>query len=203
MPSQVYQQTDSMLKSATAKVELERSKLKLSEQSGTSALMQLNKWDRKVSDIREEIKSLSEYKQSLKDNILTYEIGISLASTQTQELTSKSSAIDKELSEMNSRVAAAHSQISELQVKAEESSKSILSVSERMAQIQALVSEEGKKLECLQKNLEREVLRKGRWLGKKMILEQSHTHLEMQVRAANAGLQTFVMKGKDAMMTVS
>ncbi|XP_035704727.1 coiled-coil domain-containing protein 39 [Folsomia candida] len=197
-----YQLADSMLKSETLKVEEARKKLDERQKFASTAFLQLDRWDRKVMELREEIKSSTEFSQTMKDNILTYETAITYDSTQIQELNKKSAVIEKELAEMNDKVAAIQDKLTELNLKEEENSSKMLTTSERMKQIQVLIDEEEKKLEACVKNLEREMTRKGQWLNKKRQLEANSLNLDHEYRGVQANLQVFRARSSECEMTL-
>lgn len=193
---------DASLKEMTLKYEEINRTLNDREILASRASFQLNKWDRKIMDIKLEIKSIEEVTTDLRDNIFIYETSIASASKEIQEHYDKVYKTDKVLKEWNAKIAAAEAVISELRLQDEEYSNNICTAAERIKQIEDLIDEEEKRLECFEKCLDTELIKKSQWFGQKVSLENKTLNIEHDIQSVFSNLQTMLARTKDTKMQV-
>jgi predicted nucleic acid-binding Zn-ribbon protein len=191
------------LKKLNKKLEDGRNKLnEIMNQSSVTAMQQLTRWDRKVTDLRETIQNFAELKQYLKEDIFSFETAIAYASNKTKELYVKAAEIDSEVSNRNERVLEILNYILELRTKIEQDSGKMLNVAERIKQLYAMIDDEENKYEKLTKQLEKEMLEKGQWNNTRATLNEKSRDLDIEIHCAQNNLSMLSSKGTELAYTV-
>lgn len=173
------------------------------EKSSELAAIQLAKWDRKVNDLREELKNTADLSTLLKDNLYTYETTISYTSKQLQEMTAKMAKLEAELAAMHDKICVAEEALAKLRAENEANSGQLFSAAERIRQIEELIDEEERRTDSLEKKMAKEIMKKNQWVNQRSVLETESLDVDHEIKGMRFNLQNLLTRTKDAGNTVT
>ncbi|XP_021957103.2 coiled-coil domain-containing protein 39-like [Folsomia candida] len=180
------------------KGEEQQKKLEDGEKSSELAAIQLAKWDRKVNDLREELKNTADLSTLLKDNLYTYETTISYTSKQLQEMTAKMAKLEAELAAMHDKICVAEEALAKLRAENEANSGQLFSAAERIRQIEELIDEEERRTDSLEKKMAKEIMKKNQWVNQRSVLETESLDVDHEIKGMRFNLQNLLTRTKDA-----
>jgi len=173
------------------------------KKEASSSEFQLNRWDRKVGDLRMIIKDAENAAVDYRDSAMAYEMTITLGSQEIKDYDRKTAEIQLEISGMLKKWSDAGAVVDDLRARADISKMEALTASEKMKQISAMIEDEEKKMEELGKLLEKEMVRKSRWSASKGTLQTAALGMDHKIKAVSTNLNLLTLQCKEADVVVS